>query len=127
MSYDISFKVKVEGVDAYVPVGTCDANITWNVRKIIEKSTGLEWKDCQNNGLCVDVIPKIEVGLRKFEQNPDKFKEYKEPNGWGTVEGTVQFSGTFLTIGIISRNGMKNLSRSRRFGLNRRGYGTTDV
>ena len=32
MSYDISFKVTVEGVDAYVPVGTCDANITWNVR-----------------------------------------------------------------------------------------------
>nr|DAU47053.1 MAG TPA: hypothetical protein [Caudoviricetes sp.] len=25
MSYDISFKVKVEGIDAYVPVGTCDA------------------------------------------------------------------------------------------------------
>ena len=42
MSYDISFKVKVEGVDAYVPVGACDANITWNARKIIEKSTGLE-------------------------------------------------------------------------------------
>ena len=71
MSYDISFKVKVEGVDTYVPVGTCDANITWNVRKIIEKSTGLEWKNCQNNGLCVDVIPKIEAGLRTLEQNPD--------------------------------------------------------
>lgn len=28
MSYNISFKVKVEGVDAYVTVGTCDANIT---------------------------------------------------------------------------------------------------
>ena len=59
MSYDISFKVKVDGVDAYVPVGTCDANITWNVRKIIEQSTGLEWKNSQNNWLCVDVIPKI--------------------------------------------------------------------
>lgn len=91
MSYDISFKVKVEGVDAYVPVGECDANITWNVRKIIEKSTGLEWKNCQNNGLCVDVIPKIEAGLRRLEQNPDSFKEYEAPNGWGTVEGTIQF------------------------------------
>ena len=37
MSYNISFKVKAEGIDAYIPVGTCDANITWNVRKIIEK------------------------------------------------------------------------------------------
>lgn len=96
MSYDISFKVKAEGIDAYVPVGTCDANITWNVRKIIEKSTGLEWKNCQNNGLCVDVIPKIEVGLRKLEQNPDKFKEYESPNGWGTVRGTAQFFRNIL-------------------------------
>ena len=91
MSYDISFKVKVEGVDAYVPVGACDANITWNARKIIEKSTGLEWKNCQNNGLCVDVIPKIEAGLRRLEQNPGSFKKYEAPNGWGTVEGTIQF------------------------------------
>lgn len=91
MSYDISFKVKVEGVDAYVTVGTCDANITWNARKIIKKSTGLGWKNCQNNGLCVDVIPKIEAGLRRLEQNPDSFKEYEAQNGWGTVEGTIQF------------------------------------
>ena len=96
MSYDISFKVKVEGVDAYVKVGTCDANITWNARKIIVKSTGLKWKNCQNNGLCVDVIPKIEAGLRKLEQNPDSFKEYEEPNGWGSVKGTAQFFRNIL-------------------------------
>ena len=41
MSYDITFTVKVEGIDQYVPIGSCDANITWNVRKIIELSTGL--------------------------------------------------------------------------------------
>ena len=96
MSYNISFKVKVEGVDAYVPVGTCGENITWNVRKIIEKSTGLEWKNCQNNGLCVDVIPKIEAGLRKLEQSPDKFEEYEASNGWGTVKGTAQFFRNIL-------------------------------
>ena len=60
MSYDISFKVKVEGLeDTYVSVGECDANITWNVREMIVKSTGLEWKNEQNNGLCKDVIPYI--------------------------------------------------------------------
>ncbi len=53
MSYDISFKVKVEGLeDIYVRVGECDANITWNVREMIVKSTGLEWRNCKNNGLC---------------------------------------------------------------------------
>lgn len=60
MSYDIDFRVKVEGVDAYVSVGECDANITWNVRKIIELSTGLPWLNEENNGFCKDVIPHKE-------------------------------------------------------------------
>jgi hypothetical protein len=30
MSYDIAFKVKVEGIDKYVEAGHCDANTTWN-------------------------------------------------------------------------------------------------
>ena len=51
MSYDIDFRVKVEGLeDRYVSVGECDANITWNLREMIVKSTGLEWKNERNNG-----------------------------------------------------------------------------
>lgn len=42
MSYNISFKVKVEGVDAYVPVGTCGENITWNVRKMMRSRFGID-------------------------------------------------------------------------------------
>lgn len=91
MSYDISFRVKVEGVDAYVDVGECDANITWNVRQIIELSTGLPWLNEQNNGLCLDVIPKIEDGLRELERYPQKYKPYEASNGWGTVSGTRNF------------------------------------
>ena len=91
MSYDISFKVKVEGLDKYVEVGDCDANITWNVRKIIELSTGLPWVNEANNGLCVDVIPKIEQGLRELRRNPQKYKPYEASNGWGTVQGTIHF------------------------------------
>lgn len=91
MSYDISFKVKVENVDSYVTVGDCDANITWNVRKIIELSTGLPWKNEANNGLCVDIIPKIRNGMEELEKHPDKYKPYEAPNGWGTVRGTIIF------------------------------------
>ncbi len=91
MSYDVSFKVKVEGVDAYVPVGDCDANITWNVREIIMKSTGLPWKNCKNNGLCKDVIPQIKKGLQELLANGNTYKKYESPNGWGTVEGTIRF------------------------------------
>ena len=91
MSYDINFRVKVEGIDEYVEVGNCDANITWNVRKIIELSTGLPWNNEANNGLCLDVIPKIEHGLNELRKHPNKYKPYEAKNGWGTVEGTIHF------------------------------------
>ena len=91
MSYDIDFRVKVEGVDRYVSVGDCDANITWNVRKIIELSTGLPWLNEANNGFCKDIVPRIEQGLYELKNHPERYKPYEAHNGWGTVEGTIRF------------------------------------
>lgn len=91
MSYDITFKVKVEGINEYVSVGDCSANITYNVREIIVRSTGLEWKNGENNGLCKDIMPKIKHGLDELIDNPEKYEPYESPNGWGTVRGTRGF------------------------------------
>lgn len=91
MSYDFRFKVKAEGVDFWVEPMECDANITWNVREMIKKSTGLPWLNEANNGLCVDVIPHIENGVKELTEHPDKYKKYEAKNGWGTVESTLGF------------------------------------
>lgn len=91
MSYDISFRVKVEGIDKYVEVGECGANITWNVRKMIEVATGLPWINEDNNGFCKDVIPHIQKGYAEVTKHPEKYKKYEAPNGWGTVEGVTRF------------------------------------
>lgn len=96
MSYDITFKVKVEGCDRWVPVGDCTANITWNVREIITRSTGLSWGNEENNGLCKDVIPFIEKGLHELRVNGVKYIKYESPNGWGTVGGTIRFFETII-------------------------------
>ena len=96
MSYDITFKVKVDGVDQYVPIGDCDANITWNVRDIIKLSTGLPWLNEENNGFCKDVILKIAAGLAELRRNPGKYKPYESENGWGTVEDTKRFFDQIL-------------------------------
>lgn len=96
MSYDVKFKVKVEGVDAWVPVGDCEANITWNLRDMIEKSTGLPWINVANNGLCKDIMPAIRKGYNELEMYPDKYKKYESPNGWGTIDGCVRFFGDIL-------------------------------
>lgn len=91
MSYDIDFRVKVEGIDKYVSVGNCNANITWNVREMIEISTGLEWVNEANNGLCKDIIPSIEHGYSELVCFPQKYRKYEAINGWGTIEGCKRF------------------------------------
>ena len=91
MSYDIAFKVKVEGVDAYIDLDATDANITWNLGTMIRKSTGLEWNNEANNGLCVDVIPKISAGLAELLNHPEKYQQYEGKNGWGTIHGCIRF------------------------------------
>ena len=91
MSYHISFKVKVQDIDCQVNVGNCEANTTYNVWEMIMKSTSLEWKNCENNGLCKDIIPFIEKGLSELHCFPEKYKQYEAKNGWGTVESTKRF------------------------------------
>ena len=95
MSYDISFKVKVEGTNKYIEVGNCEANITYNAREIITRSTGLEWKNGENNGLCTDIIPFIEKGYNELRTNPNKYKQYEPKNNCETVRATSWF---FLDI-----------------------------
>ena len=96
MSYDISFKVKVEGIDEYVEVGDVGANITWNVKGMICRSTGLEWKNAANNGLCKDVMVSIAKGYAELTAFPKKYKQYESPNGWGTVKDTASFFNRIL-------------------------------
>lgn len=91
MSYDVCFMVKVEGKDKWVKVGYCVANITWNLRDMIVASTGLEWKNEENNGLCKDVIPAIRKGYNELQMHPDKYEKYEAPNGWGTIGWCIRF------------------------------------
>lgn len=62
MGYDIQFKVRT--IDGHsVTVGEQYANITWNVGEMIRVATGLEWRNEEDNGLCVDVIMNEQTGL----------------------------------------------------------------
>ena len=91
MSYDMSFRVKVDGTDCYFDTDATQANITWNLREMIMASTGLNWKNEQNNGLCIDIMPNILRGYYELTNRPEKYKQYESPNGWGTVLGCRSF------------------------------------
>lgn len=90
MSYDISFKAKAEGIDYYVDTKYCHSNITFNVRNIIIKSTGLAWGD-GNLGLCKDIIKNISTGLVELLNNQEEYFPLESSNGWGTVKGVIAF------------------------------------
>ena len=96
MSYDITFKAKLDGLDEYVIVGDCDANITCNVREIITLSTGLPWMNYGNNGKCVDVIPHIDRGRYELVNYTEKYIKYEPSNGWGCVANVIVFFDCIL-------------------------------
>lgn len=97
MSYDITYRVRcLENPDLWVDVGLIEANVTYNVRDMIRASTGLEWKNEEDNGLVKDVIPYIANGYAELEKYPEKYKQYESPNGWGTIEGCKRFFATCI-------------------------------
>lgn len=97
MSYDVSFKVKVENSPIYITVSDSE-NITWNVRELIYQSSGWKIKNEDSNGKILTWIEKIEKGIKELTFYPEKYKKYESPNGWGTIAGTLRFYKRCLEI-----------------------------
>lgn len=91
ISYDVSIRLPVGGLDGkYVEVSHL-GNITWNVRELIKWSSGWNIKNEDSNGDVLPWIKMIEHGISELENHPDKYKKYEASNGWGTVSGTLNF------------------------------------
>ncbi len=43
-----------------------------------------------------DLIKPLEEGLARLKANPEKYKKYNPPNGWGDYESLVEFVGIYL-------------------------------
>lgn len=43
-----------------------------------------------------DLIGPIRAGLNKLRSDPDEFKKYTPPNGWGDYAGLVRFAADYL-------------------------------
>lgn len=95
MSYDIYFKAR--NSTNFPTLNVHVASITWYLREMIVRSTGLEWKNKGNNGLVKDVIPHIRKGLAELIKHPEKYKQYEDPkcwyfsDGWGTIKQCKRF------------------------------------
>lgn len=49
-----------------------------------------------------ELIRPLTVGLNTLRGDPDRFKAFNPPNGWGSYEGLVEFVEAYLTACIKS-------------------------
>ena len=89
MSYDIYFKAR--NSNNFPTLNVHVANITRNLGEMIVESTGLEWRNDENNGLVKDIIPSIRKGLAELIEHPEKYKQYEDPVWWGTIKHCKRF------------------------------------
>jgi len=69
-------------------------NITHNLTKMADEAGIYEvlWRPKENNYIYArDIIGKLNGGLGRLNSNPEKFKEFNAPNGWGMYEHFVLF------------------------------------
>lgn len=87
MSLDIYFtQVK--------PTIVFDTNITHNLNKMADAAGIYKvlWRP-EEIGITLahEMIPALEEGLAKLKADPEKFKQFNAPNGWGMYEHFVPF------------------------------------
>jgi hypothetical protein len=85
--------------DDYEDATLSTFNITHNLNKMAE-AVGLYevlWRP-EEIGITIasQMIEPLEKGLKELEANPDKYKAYNPPNGWGNYEVFVSFCKSVL-------------------------------
>lgn len=75
------------------------ANITHNLNKMADAAGIYEalWRP-EEIGItrAKELIPILQNGLETLKSNPEKFKTYDAPNGWGKYEHLVRFVSEYL-------------------------------
>jgi len=91
MSYDVSFKAKLENCDTYVYVGG-DYNYTSNMAKAIIKASGNNVSINDLNGMKTsEVLPILNKIIFEFVNNSKEYRQYEPVNGWGDIESCLEW------------------------------------
>lgn len=76
-----------------------EANITHNLNTMADRA-GL-YEACWNPDkigakTAKDIIIPLRAGLINLKGDPEYFKQFNAPNGWGTYDGFVAFAESYL-------------------------------
>lgn len=75
------------------------ANITHNLGRMADAAGiyGIVWRPEENNITTADqLIEPLTKGIETLKADPDKFKTYSSPNGWGKYEDFIPFLEEYL-------------------------------
>lgn len=98
-------EVKLRYPDSNIEENECETdevfheNITHNMNKMamqVDLYKCLWRPDELNITIAKDLIDLLREGLHKLKLEPDKYKEFNPPNGWGDYEGLVSFVENYL-------------------------------
>jgi hypothetical protein len=74
-------------------------NITHNLNVMAGKAGIYDclWRPDEHSILkASQLIEPLRAGLKRLKENPEYFKKFNPPNGWGTYEGLVEFAEEYL-------------------------------
>lgn len=90
------------------------ANITHNLNEMATKAGIYEalWRPEEIGATkAEDIIKLLESGLEKLKADPDYFKQFNSPNGWGMYENFVPFVEKYLWVCKQHPNAVIEVSR----------------
>lgn len=96
------------------PTTVYESNITHNLGRMAEAAGIYKhlWRP-EEIGITLagDLIAPLEAGLALLKAEPDRFREYDAPNGWGKYEHFVPFVERYLDACRESPDATINVSR----------------
>lgn len=85
--------------DPEEPTQVFSANITHNLNKMAE-AAGIYMACWRPDEIPIarakELIPLLEAGLTRLKEDPERYKAYDAPNGWGTYEHFVPWVEEYL-------------------------------
>lgn len=102
MSLDVSLYIDVDtGGKEKKRVSLYDANITHNLGKMASEAGIYNqlWRPEEIGAKYAgDIIEAVEAGLKWMKSDPNHFKQFDAPNGWGLYKNFVPWVERYLDV-----------------------------
>lgn len=92
-------------LDVYLEKTVYRSNLTHNLGKMADAAGiyGALWRPDENGiWTAQELIQPLSEGLAKLIADPDKFKKYDSPNGWGMYQHFVPFVSQYLAACVTN-------------------------